>query len=182
MKIYDKSNFHKHTFCVFKEVSISEVEDLKRNYTSKSGSEYFFTKEGIYRKSNHWGRAANCKWRLQTNSSEISRMKIGFAKWTDFHSINETEKLYYIKVDFDKKSVLYNHKATSQDENIYLRNAYETAKRIKEIRNLFENNKKLHYWESKLTTNELLEKVVTYLVKTDLNLLQIKQELQLKIL
>ena len=174
MKIYTKNNFHKHTFCIFTEVSAAEINDLKLNYISTSGSEYCFTEEGVYRKSNHWGRAANCKWRLQTNCSTASRTKIGFAKWTEFHPINEIEKLYFIEVDLNKKSVQYQHKNNAKTENSYLRNASETAKRVKEIRNVLENDKKLRYWESDCEFEILLEKVVHYLIYSDLNLLEIK--------
>ena len=174
MKIYTKYNFHKYTFCIFNEVSKIEIEHFKTNFISKSGSSYFFTNEGVYRKSNHWGRAANCKWRLQTNSSDSSRTKIGFAKWAHFHAINDVEKLYYIEVNFDEKTVQYYHKGISDAENLYLRNASETAKRVKEIRNLLENDKKLHYWETNFEFENLLKKVIHYLIETDLNLLKIK--------
>ena len=174
MKTFTKYNFHKYTFCIFNQVNASEIEHLKMSFVSKSGSSYIFTSEGVYRKSDHWGRAANCKWRLQTNSTDTSRTKIGFAKWSHFHAINEFEKLYYIDVNFAEKTVQYNHKDISQDANLYLRNAIETAKRVKEIRSLFENDKKLRYWETHLAFEDLLENVVRNLVQTDLNLLEIK--------
>ncbi|CAM3943032.1 hypothetical protein FLAN108750_00425 [Flavobacterium antarcticum] len=174
MKSYNKYNFHKYTFCIFNEVMASEIEHLTMNYVSKSGSSYIFTNEGVYRKSDHWGRAANCKWRLQTNSSDPSRTKIGFAKWSHFHSINEVEKLYYIEVNFAEKTVQYNHKGISDQENLHLRNASETIKRVKEIRNLFDNDKKLQYWETAFEFDDLLKNVVLNLVSTDLNLLAIK--------
>jgi hypothetical protein len=175
MKIYNKTNFHKHTFCVFNEVTASEIENLKVNYTSKSGSYYLFTEEGVFRKSNHWGRAANCKWRLSTAYENPSRTKIGFAKWNCFYPINEIEKLYYIDVNFEEKKVQYNHKNTSDEPNLFLRNATETAKRVKEIRHLFLNDKKLHYWETNLTFNELFKLVIRHLIDTNLNLLEIKK-------
>ena len=178
MKIYNKYNFHKYTFCIFNEVSAAEISDLKTNFVSKSGSSYLFTEEGVYRKSNHWGRAANCKWRLQSNSSESdSRIKIGFAKWAYFHPINEIEKLYYIEVNFDEKKVQYNHKANAEQANLFLRTASATTKRVKEIRELYVNDKKLTYWNYDDDFEELLKKVVGYLVNSDLTLLQIKQEL-----
>ena len=69
-KTYNKTNFHKHTFCIFHEVDFDVVKELKPNYTSKSGSSYYFVESGVYRFSNHWGRAANCKWRLSRNSEK----------------------------------------------------------------------------------------------------------------
>lgn len=178
MKIYTKTNFHKHTFCIFNEVSIAEIESLQNNFTSKSGSSYYFTAAGVYRKSNHWGRAANCKWRLNTELESTSRTKIGFATWTHFHPINEIEKLYYIEVNFATKTVQYNHKNCSKEPNLYLRNAAETAKRVKEIREIFANDRKLKHWTYADGLEQLLEKVIDSLVKTDATLLQIKQQLQ----
>jgi len=177
MKIYNKNNFHKHTFCIFKEVDSSEIEHLKTNFISKSGSSYLFTEEGVYRKSNHWGRAANCKWRLESNLSEASRTKIGFAKWNEFHPINEIEKLYFIEVDFCAKEVQYHHKNSSNRTDLFLRNATETTKRVREIRQLYKNDKKLHHWETTLDFDRLLYFVVGFLVTTDLKLLEIKQKI-----
>ena len=104
-----------------------------------------------------------------------SRTKIGFAEWSNFHPINDVEKLYYIEVDFDEKTVLYNHKNNSELPNLYLRNASETTKRVKEIRALFLNEKKLQYWNVEVEITELLQLVTGYLISTDLNLLQIKE-------
>jgi hypothetical protein len=175
MKIYTKYNFHKYTFCIYNEVDAEEIVHLKTNFISKSGSSYLFTDEGVYRKSNHWGRAANCKWRLQTkNSDVVSRTKIGFAKWSHFHPINETDKLYYIEVNFDEKTVQYNHINVAEKTDLYARTASATAKRVKEIRSLFENDKKLHYWESALPFDQMLKNVIQYLIKTDFTLLEIK--------
>lgn len=179
MKVYNKNNFHKHTFCVFKEVSDTEIAKLKLDFSSKSGSCYFFTAEGVYRKSNHWGRAANCKWRLQSDKvPNDSRTKVGYAVWGAFHSINEIDKLYYIEVDFNEKTVQYNHKHSSQVNKIYLRNASETAKRVREIRNLFENDKKLTYWKSELRAEELIRRVIQLMISTDYTLLQIKHAIE----
>ena len=76
MSIYTKHNFHKHTFCLFQQVDNSVLTDLKLSYKSNSGSEYYFTEIGVYRKSNHWGRAANCRWRLITNSEYKNQKEI----------------------------------------------------------------------------------------------------------
>lgn len=178
MKIYNKTNFHKYTFCIFKEVMPDEIADLGVNFESKSGSSYYFTETGIYRKSNHWGRAANCKWRLQTIDNNTCRTKIGFAQWTHFHPINEVDKLYFIEVDFTTKSVQYNHKNVSTESNLYLRNAAATTKRVKEIRDLLANEKKIKYWDFEDNFNQLLQSVIHLLVTTDFTLLQIKNKLQ----
>lgn len=126
------------------------IADLKLSYKSKSGSSYYFTKNGVYRLSNHWGRAANCKWRLQVNSktqsSNSNRTKLGFAKWTDFYPDNDLEKLYFIEVDFENKTVNFFHKQSEHySENKVLRTASETTKLIQQIRMLLEENAWMKY-------------------------------------
>lgn len=175
--MFSKNNFHKHTFCIFTEVSETEIQCLKANYSSKSGSEYWFTADGVYRKSNHWGRAANCKWRLQSNFLNNSRTKIGYARWSDFHPINDHEKWYYITVDFKSKTVQYHHKNTTTQTDLYLRNASETTKRVKEIRALLSNNKKIQHWNFDGNFDETFEKALHYLANTDANLIEIKSQI-----
>ena len=175
MKTYNRTNFHKHTFCIFTEVDATEIEHQKMNYISKSGSSYFFTTKGVYRKSNHWGRAANCKWRLQTIFPEQqSRTKIGFARWENFHSINESEKLYYIEADCVQKKVQYNHKNNSENSNVYLRNASETAKRVKQIRHFLNEDKSLQHFELD-NPIEMQQKIVDQLISTDQTFIEIKR-------
>lgn len=138
MKAYNSKNFHKHTFCLWKEVSLADFEVQQPQFKSKSGSEYYFTDEGVYRISNHWGRAANCRWRLVTPGNYKSQhTKVGFAKWTDFYPNDETAKLFFIQVDFEQKSVDFYHKdMLLYDGKAILRNATETAKTIKSIKQI----------------------------------------------
>jgi hypothetical protein len=135
MKTYHSKNFYKHTFCLWKEFSQADFELQKPQFKSKSGSEYFFTEVGVYRISNHWGRAANCRWKLIPLSEyKNQQTKIGFAKWTDFYPNDEMATLFFIQVDFEQVTVDFFHK----DMPLYkgkaiLRNASETAKTIKTI-------------------------------------------------
>jgi hypothetical protein len=93
LKTYSKTNFFKHTFCEFKQVNNFEFPaDI--NYKSKSDSIYFYTTEGVYRKSNHWGRVANCRWKIKANQNyKNQEVIIGFAKWADFYPIDSVEKI-----------------------------------------------------------------------------------------
>ena len=176
-KIYHRNNFHKHTFCIFHERDLSEIKDQKPHYKSKSGSSYFFTEAGVYRLSNHWGRAANCKWRLQASgTSGKDRTKLGFALWQEFHPDNDTEKLYYIKADFENNSVTFDHKSNQNaNPNAMLRTASETEKRIKQIRNLLSD----HSWTKYYPENEpenLIKEVIQKLINSDKTLHQVKSE------
>lgn len=174
---YNRFNFHNHTFCVFKEVDSSSLKGISKGYTSKSGSRYYFTAEGVYRVSNHWGRAANCRWRLQTTNEHVNQIqRIGYAKWTDFYPNNENQNLFYIEVDWDTKDVTFQHKNNpSYDSIAVLRTASATAKVIQQIKEvLLEDN-----WAKYLKfedLNELRKIIVDKLITTNNSLVVIKRE------
>ena len=176
MKTYNKTNFHKHTFCIFKEVDAAAIKDLKLNYHSKSGSSYFIIDKGVYRYSNHWGRAANCKWRLIPNETTTERTKVGYANWSDFYPYNDIEKLYFIEVDYSSKTVYFNHfKNNSYTLDKLLRTSAETAKIIKQIRILFEETA----WAKYLKANSieaLRKEIIKQLISTNRTLQEIKRD------
>ena len=178
MNIYDKFNFHKHTFCLFQQVESKVVLDLKLDYKSASGSAYYFTEIGVYRKSNHWGRAANCRWRLITNSGYKNQTEsVGFAHWTDFYPNNETEKLFFIAIDEAINEVYFNHKNHPNYTNQLLRNASDTSKRSKEIKIVLQSN----LWAKHLVFDdfeEIKRKMLTELSITNESFVNLKKILQ----
>lgn len=176
-KIYNRTNFHRHTFCVFQEVSADEIQQLVMHYKSKSGSEYYFTEAGVYRKSNHWGRAANCKWRLTPlTSSSVNRTKIGYANWTSFFPDNDFEKLYFIQYDAASKTANYFHKDQGiLQEQPILRTAAETTKTIKLIRGLVNDFAWMDYMPHQ-HKDQLLRFVCDQLCNTTKSIFQIKAE------
>ena len=178
-KKYNRFNFHRHTFCVFNEVNASELDNKKVDYKSKSGSCYYFSELGVYRQSNHWGRAANCKWRLESSNHETtSRSKVGFALWTAFHEDNDFEKLYFIAVDFEKRSVIYLHKdSDSRSEGRLLRTVKDTTSIIKQIRSLFENDSWAKYFDD-ISIDILRKRIITALIDSNKTLQQIKSEMR----
>lgn len=176
-KIYKKHNFHKHTFCIWKEVLIAEITDLKINYTSQSGSQYIFTAKGLYRISNHWGRVANCHWRLIPLADFKSQHNIvAFANWTDFYSNDDISKLFFIKADFDTHEVNFYHKQSAEDsKDIVFRNAKETAKTIRTIKQVLTETdwaKYLKYDDFEVLRNE----IVSELVNSDKSFLEVKKQ------
>lgn len=180
-KRYNKTNFHKHTFCEFAEVELATISTIDWTYQSKSGSGYCFTEKGVYRISNHWGRVANCRWRLISNSSSKinnSLQRVGYAHWFDFYPNNETENLFYIEVNFDTKEVTFQHKNNpSYDGKIVLRNASETAKVIRQIKEILESDAWAKYY-----CFEDIEKVrlhvIHTLISTNVSWNQIRKELK----
>lgn len=175
-KIYNRHNFHRHTFCVFQEKNLQAIEGLKPDYQSPSGSSYYFTSEGVYRLSNHWGRAANCKWRLQSSRNPVSRTRLGFALWSSFYPDNDTEKLYFITLD-SNQYVHYQHKDSAEFKPEYqLRTAPETAKIIKEIRNLLTTEAWANYFNQPIEV--LRQEIILQLITTNKPLIEIKKSLR----
>ena len=177
IKSYNKLNFHKHTFCIFKEVAFDAISDLKMNYKSKSGSSYYFVENGVYRLSNHWSRVANCRWRLDKNSNiqipNSNRIKLGFAEWKDFYPDNDFEKLYFIEFNADNE-VNYFHKNGSNYSNQILRTTSETTKVIKQIRTLLEETAWAKYLKEK--NIEILRKqIIDQLINSNQSFQEIRR-------
>lgn len=175
-------NSFKNTFCVFHEVLPQAIEGLKVQFESKVGSSYYYTPEGMYRVSNHWGRLANSKWRLMALEPESgSKYKIGFAKWECFYPDNTTEQLYYIEMDEVTNTVYYQHKLNPDyNQKTLLRTSIETTKRIKQIRNIIQ----LTSWAKHFDCDdiELLRKlIIEELIQTNKSLDLIKKEVAEKV-
>lgn len=152
----------------------AEISDLKINYTSQSGSRYIFTTEGLYRISNHWGRVANCHWRLIPLAEFKSQHNIvAFANWVDFYSNDDTSKLFFIKVNFQTLDVNFYHKQSVGDsKNLIFRNAKETAKTIRTIKQVLSESawaKYLKYEDFEVLRKEIVAELITT-VKTFLEI------------
>lgn len=95
------------TFCEFVEVSKCKISSLKISFKSKYNSAYYFTEEGVYRYSNHWGRVGDCRWRLKSKNNQMKNQvyKVGYAKWTDFISFNVNERRFCVYADLTSKDV-----------------------------------------------------------------------------
>lgn len=139
-KKYHKGNFFKHTYCVFYQIAEGDFPFLinQPHYKSKSGSAYFYAEEGVYRIANHWGRAANCRWRLVSlPEAKKERLKIGFAKWSDFYPNNDSDRLYVVTLT--DNAVQFQHiQEVGETTNKIVRSATETAKVIRKIKGLLE--------------------------------------------
>lgn len=178
-KIFRPSpNSFKNTFCEFTEVLPVELEGLRCQFESKAGSSYFYTEKGMYRYSNHWGRLANSKWRLLASCPETeSKKKVGFALWDTFYPDNSVDLLYYIEVDYVKNVVNYQHKNCPRfDQKAILRTSFETAKKIKQIRNLQQLTSWAKYFDYE-DIDVLREEIINQLIYTDQTLEQIKSKI-----
>ena len=171
------SKSFKNTFCVFNEIDAELVTVLKPNYESVKGSKYYYTNEGMYRLSNHWGRLANSKWRLVAATIESnSKFKLGFATWDSFYPDNNEDLLYYIEADFEAKTAIYQHKNNPNfNKSFVLRTSLQTSKRIKQIRNLFDLNNWAKYHTKDI--NELRFLIISELIATNKTLDEIKRSI-----
>ncbi len=179
IKKYNKNNFFNQTYCVFKGIELYKIRKRKPNYRSESGSSYYYTTKGVYRLSNHWGRAAKCKWRLDSEFPvEIDDLRLGFAAWEDFKEyVSDTSDSYYVYVDFEKGKVDYKHKEDEEYDGVaVIRTAEATRKIIKQIKNLLEDYKWAKYYDYDI--NELRARVISDLINTKKTLQEIKQELK----
>lgn len=172
---YNRNNFHKHTFCIYKAAAAESIAGLQPHYTSKSGSTYYFTGAGVYRLSNHWGRAAHCRWRLEGAYKNNGRMLLGYADWNDFFPDNDVEKLYFVVADFENQSVQFFHKQSDNyTQGVVLRTAAQTIKRIKQIRHLFSETAWSDYLNGDLDV--LRREITGKLITTEHSFHQIRKE------
>lgn len=176
---YNRSNFHKNTFCVFKHLTSNEASKINFVHKSKSGSEYFFTDEGVYRKSNHWGRVANCRWKLASSSLEKvnnNTPQVGYACWNDFFSNNESQPLYFIFQDDLGNFDFYHKEHSFFEDKFALRNASECSKVMKELKMVQQTDdwsKYLEITDLETTRNWLIQELLT----SNTNLASLKRKL-----
>ena len=172
---FNKNTFFKNTYCEFQEVNHIDIEE-KDCYKSKHNSLYFFTKKGVYRKSNHWGRVASCRWKLIPSSSyKNQQTELAFAKWKDFYSLHETEKLFYISVNFETKKTKIKISKSKKSPNLLTLNKAQIKE--KQIKHLFKEDKWAQYFNSNI--EELRFKIISKLINSDLPLPLIKLNLRL---
>jgi len=171
-------NSFKNTFCVFQEVLMVAIDGLPAQFKSKSGSCYYYTETGMYRLSNHWGRLANSKWRLEPMEPEsLSKTKLGFAPWNEFYPDNAEDELYYLEVNYTKKTVNYQHRNNpNYDKKALLRTSFDVRKKIKQIRNLFELTSWAKYFDYE-DIDELRREIIEQLIYTNKSLDEIKRAL-----
>lgn len=176
MKTFGKHNFFKHTYCEF--VMQNDVDFFKEytiHFKSKTASFYSYTKDGVYRYSNHWGRVANCRWKLiATNDFKNQAYHVGFAKWTDFYPLNEEEKQFFITVDFNSEKVTFQHQKERKD--IFLFTSKEAKKRIGQIQTLFKEINWAKYFDDDI--DELRKEIIYELINSNKSLQQIKNALR----
>ena len=61
------------------------------DYTSKSGSQYWYMPDGVIRFANHWDCVASCTWQLD-EGRDPNKIAAAFCRWADF-----TRTVYVIR-------------------------------------------------------------------------------------
>ena len=177
MKTYHQFNFYKYTYCEFNRVEISFFEEKKAHFQSKSGSYYSYTEEGVYRYSNHWGRVATCRWKIKgIENYKNQNYYVGFAKWSDFYSLNDTDKVFYLEVNYETEQVKILRIADEKANTQYLMNSLLAHKRLKQIQTLFKEYKWAKYIDGPI--NEVRKILIEKLITSNKDLDRLKREVK----
>lgn len=168
---FHSKNFFKNTYCEFKQVdfNFSTVEKFK----SKSGSTYHYTEKGVYRYSNHWGRVANCRWKLlKTKNYKNQQWCVGYANWLDFFDLQSTEKYFFIEVKIIPEEICVKVENDIENSTKFLFSIQQALERKKEIQQIFINKKWLKYLDE--DAEKVQEKVICQLINSTTSLQEIK--------
>ncbi|CAL2084548.1 conserved hypothetical protein [Tenacibaculum dicentrarchi] len=174
---FHKFNFFKHTYCEFESKEITFFDDKTPHYKSKSGSLYFYADNGVYRYSNHWGRVANCRWKIQ--GIEVYKSQdyyVGFANWNDFYPLNNSDKVFYLKVDYTTKQVKIQRLKNEDKSNYFLMTSEFAHQRLKQIQTLFKEYKWATYFEQDIDI--LREIIINKLITSAKAIQELKRELK----
>ena len=145
---YHKFNFFKYTYCEFEMKKFAFFKEKSAHFQSKSGSYYYYTAEGVFRYSNHWGRVANCRWKIQgIENYKNQEYYVGFAKWEDFYPLNNSDKVFYLEVDFLEKQAKIKRLKNEKSDDCFLMTSEFAYQRLKQIQTLFKEYKWATYFE-----------------------------------
>jgi len=152
-------------------------KEKKIHFKSKSGSYYFYSDEGVYRYSDHWGRVASCRWRIKgIDVYKNQCFYVGFTKWENFHPLNDVDKVYYIQVDLETKQAKILRLNSQENSTVYLMNAPLAHLRLKQIQSLFKEYKWAKYMDADI--DELRTIIVDRLINSNTTLDILKRELK----
>lgn len=66
-------------------------------------SRYWYTDEGVYRESDHWGKCRKCFWTLNGEEEDEERV-VGFCRWEDFDGGIEIDSVGFYRTRDGKKA------------------------------------------------------------------------------
>lgn len=156
---------------------LSFFEEKAVHFKSKSGSYYFYTEEGVFRYSDHWGRVATCRWRIKgIDVYKNQDFYVGYAKWADFYPLNDVDKVYYISPNFETKQAKILRLHSEENKEIHLMNLPLAHQRLKQIQTLFKEYKWAKYINADI--EELRSILVEQLITSNTSLDILKRKLK----
>lgn len=174
MKGFNKDNFFKYTYCEFQEVDFKSLPHEIAHYISKSKSQYYYTDKGVYRYSDHWGRVANCRWKLNSTSEfKSQQFHLGYASWGQFFKLDDTQKQFFITVDYNLLKVNFHHQATTDNKHFYF-TASTAQQRVKKIRHLLQESKWAKHYD--LPIEELRFQIISEFITSNASLSSLKMK------
>jgi hypothetical protein len=116
--MYNKQLSHSAAQVIFKQADKPEGQP---DFVSESGSAYWYTNQGVYRASNHWGNVASCDWGLDgvceanTPCVVLPFEICGFALWSDFTASSTAMDInaYMERMNANTKELAKSAKATA---------------------------------------------------------------------
>lgn len=81
---YTPDTFFTKTAANWQRVCFNPEAGRPADFKSGSGSAYWYTAEGVYRVSDHWGHVASCYWVLDGEPSKFNEARVGFCPWDAF--------------------------------------------------------------------------------------------------
>ena len=173
---YHKFNFYRSTYCEFEMQKLNFFEEMKAHFQSKSGSYYYYTENGVFRYSNHWGRVANCRWKIQgIDQYKNQNYYVGYANWSDFYPLNSTDKVFYLEADYVEHKVSIKRIQYNSEEAHFLMTSELAHQRLKQIQSLLKEYKWARYFEEDIEV--LRKRLIDQLIHTNKSLQQLKLEL-----
>lgn len=152
-------------------------KEKKAHYRSKYGSSYFYTEKGVYRSSNHWGRVANCRWKIKGVEDYKNQVYyIGFANWSDFFPLNNYDKVFYLEVNVSTGETVISRTTKTHDSSHFLMTLDFAFKRLKQIKELYKDYKWAMYFNESIEISR--GKLIQKLIDSEKPLQEIKQQLK----
>ncbi|MDP2540961.1 hypothetical protein CSC81_13795 [Tenacibaculum discolor] len=176
---YHKFNFYRSTYCEFEMQNINFFDNMKAHFQSKSGSYYYYTEEGVFRYSNHWGRVANCRWKIQgIENYKNQNYYVGYANWSDFYPLNTTDKVFYLEVDYKECKASIKRIQEDTESANFLMTSEMAHQKLKSIREVFKGSKWMLYLNKDI--EEVKREVIQELILTTNSLKKIKINIKTK--
>ena len=106
-----KDNFHLMTKGIFSKCDLPTTapDYVSLNKNGNVSSKYWYTKNGVVRQSDHWGRVASCIWTLKGHSTTINECEVAstdLVGYVSFSGLNNSSNEFQNIVDKQAKVIM----------------------------------------------------------------------------